>query len=120
MKMFIFSDEDILHLEMKSFFTLFTNDVIATSAFGVEVNSLKNPRNEFYLAGREITDFGGKKFLKSIFRNMMPRLAKVRYQKCACLKWQANRLVSKNEQKGQVVPRGKKSPLVFCFGDIKI
>lgn len=34
-------------LEMKDFFTNFTIDVIATCAFGLEVNSTKNPENDF-------------------------------------------------------------------------
>ncbi|XP_074035467.1 cytochrome P450 9e2-like [Leptinotarsa decemlineata] len=45
--------------EMKSIFTRFTNDVIATTAFGVEVNSLEEPNNEFYLKGKEATDLNG-------------------------------------------------------------
>ncbi|KAJ8973166.1 hypothetical protein NQ317_007507 [Molorchus minor] len=50
-------DEDIITFEMKNVFTRFTNDVIATAAFGISVNSLEKPNNEFYLMGKEATDF---------------------------------------------------------------
>ncbi|KAJ8955212.1 hypothetical protein NQ317_001065 [Molorchus minor] len=39
--------------EMKNVFTRFGNDVIATAAFGISVNSLDKPNNEFYLMGKE-------------------------------------------------------------------
>ncbi|XP_011865450.1 PREDICTED: cytochrome P450 9e2-like [Vollenhovia emeryi] len=34
-------------MEMKGVFTRYTNDVIATCAFGVNVDSMRNPENEF-------------------------------------------------------------------------
>ncbi|XP_033230552.1 cytochrome P450 9e2-like [Belonocnema kinseyi] len=42
--------------EMKDAFTRYTNDVIATCAFGIKIDSMKNPENEFYLMGKEGTD----------------------------------------------------------------
>lgn len=48
-----------LDLEIKEFFTKFTNDVIATCAFGIEVNSQNNPENEFYKMGARVMNFGG-------------------------------------------------------------
>nr|AVL92874.1 CYP450 [Locusta migratoria] len=47
--------DDVLTLEMKDFFTRITNDVIATSAFGVKVDSLSDPENLFYSMGRELS-----------------------------------------------------------------
>lgn len=41
-----------LVLDMKNVFSKYTNDVIATSAFGIEVNSLENPDNEFFVMGK--------------------------------------------------------------------
>ncbi|XP_049951755.1 cytochrome P450 9e2-like [Schistocerca serialis cubense] len=45
----------VLTLEMKDLFTRVTNDVIATTAFGVKVDSLAEPNNTFYTTGRELT-----------------------------------------------------------------
>ena len=47
-------------LELKDAFTKYTNDVIATCAFGIDVNSMKNPKNTFYVYGRDATNFGGR------------------------------------------------------------
>ncbi|XP_049854972.1 cytochrome P450 9e2-like [Schistocerca gregaria] len=51
-------DRDLLTLEMKDFFTRVTNDVIATTAFGVKVDSLSEPDNTFYRMGRDVTNIG--------------------------------------------------------------
>ncbi|KAJ8965320.1 hypothetical protein NQ314_004214 [Rhamnusium bicolor] len=56
---FLKKDEEIVTIEFKDVFTRFTNDVIATTAFGVKVDSLDQPNNEFYLMGKEATDFNG-------------------------------------------------------------
>ncbi|CAH0564730.1 unnamed protein product [Brassicogethes aeneus] len=52
-------NEKIVTVEMKDTCTRYTNDVIATTAFGVKVDSLKERDNEFYLMGKEATDFSG-------------------------------------------------------------
>nr|AFR43487.1 cytochrome P450 [Locusta migratoria manilensis] len=51
-------DENILTLEMKDFFTRVANDIIATTAFGVKVDSLAEPDNTFYRMGRDLTNMG--------------------------------------------------------------
>lgn len=56
---FLAKNEDVLEVEMKDVFTRFGNDVIASAAFGVKVNSLAEPNNQFYLMGKEVTDFTG-------------------------------------------------------------
>ncbi|XP_049951757.1 cytochrome P450 9e2-like [Schistocerca serialis cubense] len=48
-------EKQVLTLEMKDLFTRVTNDVIATTAFGVKVDSLAEPNNTFYTMGRELT-----------------------------------------------------------------
>nr|AVL92862.1 CYP450 [Locusta migratoria] len=50
------SGEDVLTMEMKDFFTRVTNDVIATTAFGVRVDSLSDPNNTFYTMGRTMSN----------------------------------------------------------------
>ncbi|PSN49029.1 Cytochrome P450 9e2 [Blattella germanica] len=53
----------ILVVELKDLFTRYANDVIATSAFGVGVDSFSKPSNEFYLMGKEATSFNGIRVL---------------------------------------------------------
>ncbi|XP_053685851.1 probable cytochrome P450 9f2 [Sabethes cyaneus] len=43
--------------EMKDVFSRFTNDVIATTAFGIKVDSSQHPDNEFYAQGKKMTQF---------------------------------------------------------------
>ncbi|XP_058447374.1 probable cytochrome P450 9f2 [Malaya genurostris] len=64
-----------LEYEMKDFFSRFANDVIATVAFGIKVNSLKDRRNEFYTNGKQMTNFKSLRVhIKSLLCEMMPRL----------------------------------------------
>uniref|UniRef100_A0A1L8E4C9 Putative cytochrome n=1 Tax=Nyssomyia neivai TaxID=330878 RepID=A0A1L8E4C9_9DIPT len=63
--------------ELKDIFTRFTNDVIATSAFGLKVDSLKDKDNEFYNYGKSATDFSGIKGLKFFLIIQAPKLAKL-------------------------------------------
>jgi len=44
-----------IDFEMKDFFTLYTSDAIASTAFGLDVNSLEDKNNEFYKMGRKFT-----------------------------------------------------------------
>ncbi|XP_017776440.1 PREDICTED: cytochrome P450 9e2-like [Nicrophorus vespilloides] len=70
--------EESKSIELKDLFTRYTNDVIATCAFGVQCNSIKQRNNEFYKMGKLATDF------TSIWRNikfcmfiLMPKLCNV-------------------------------------------
>jgi cytochrome P450 family 9 len=65
----------LLVLELKEFYTRYANDVIATTAFGLKVDSLKQPTNEFFMMGQEATSFGS---LKWFFFLSVPKLMKVR------------------------------------------
>ncbi|XP_067005886.2 cytochrome P450 9e2 [Anabrus simplex] len=69
--------DTVLTIEMKDFFTRFATDVIATSAFGVKCDSLKQPKNEFYLMGKEITTMTKIKSLVMMLYVIMPKLAEV-------------------------------------------
>lgn len=44
--------------EMKDVFSRFTNDVIATCAFGIKVDSSRDQDNEFYQQGKRMMQFG--------------------------------------------------------------
>ncbi|XP_069676170.1 cytochrome P450 9e2-like isoform X2 [Periplaneta americana] len=72
---FITKDGNLLILELKDFYTRYSNDVIATTAFGVEVDSLKQPKNEFFLMGQSATNFGALKlFTFMLFPRLMEML----------------------------------------------
>ena len=66
-----------VELEMKELASLYTTDVIASCAFGVEANSLENPDGEFRTAGRllfKMTFWRGLEF-SSFF--MLPQVMKL-------------------------------------------
>jgi cytochrome P450 family 9 len=64
--------------EMKDIFTRFTNDVIASAAFGFEVNSFKVQDNEFYTLGLRVTNFRSfKSSLKFVGYLTMPWLMRL-------------------------------------------
>ncbi|XP_036143626.1 cytochrome P450 9e2-like [Monomorium pharaonis] len=64
-------------IETKGVFRRYTTDVIATTAFGISVNSMKDQNNEFYLRGVEAAKFstGILQTIKFVFLMSCPRLA---------------------------------------------
>nr|CAD7430894.1 unnamed protein product [Timema monikensis] len=60
------TDNNVYTLEMKDFFSRYANDIIATSAFGVSVDSFNNPKNEFYLVGKQLTNFKSWRLLVNV------------------------------------------------------
>jgi len=60
--------------DMKNIMNRYTNDVVATCAFGINVDSFNNPDNEFYLIGRKAITFEGKVLKMLVFKNL-PQLA---------------------------------------------
>lgn len=62
---------------MKDAFARYTNDVIASAAFGVKVDSLKHQNNEFYLMGKEATTFTILRLGKMLLSTTAPKLTKV-------------------------------------------
>jgi hypothetical protein len=75
---FVCVDGDVLVLELKEFYTRYTSDVIATAAFGIGVDSFKQPTNEFYMSGQDLTDLGGLRAFKMLAFVTMPKLMQVR------------------------------------------
>ncbi|XP_014472696.1 PREDICTED: cytochrome P450 9e2-like isoform X2 [Dinoponera quadriceps] len=71
-------------VETKDMFTRYTNDMIAICAFGISVDSMRQPKNLFYLYGKEATTIGRVAVLKFIIIRNLPwlgRLLKLRLVK---------------------------------------
>ncbi|KAJ3645289.1 hypothetical protein Zmor_022955 [Zophobas morio] len=75
---FLNQKRNLVTVEMKDIFTRLTSDVIANTVFGVECDSLRDRKNEFYLMAKEATDFGSfrKKFILAGYL-LIPKLFKI-------------------------------------------
>ncbi|NP_001166013.1 cytochrome P450 9AH6 [Nasonia vitripennis] len=62
-------------VDMKGAIGKYTNDTIASCAFGIEVDSMKDPNNEFYLQAKEI-NFKGVTLLKIQLEMIFPTLTR--------------------------------------------
>nr|UZE89817.1 cytochrome P450 CYP9AG9 [Chrysoperla zastrowi sillemi] len=60
----------------KDMFGKLTNDVIGTCAFGININSLENPKNDFFILGKEATTFDGIMSLKFFIARSFPNVMK--------------------------------------------
>ena len=58
-KFFWEKKESVVDVDLKDVFRRYGNDVIATVAFGIHCNSVKEVDNEFYIHGRQATNFTG-------------------------------------------------------------
>ncbi|GAB0087593.1 Cytochrome P450 [Sergentomyia squamirostris] len=63
-------------IEFKNILARFTTDVIGSCAFGIECNTLKNPKSDFLRVGSKISDLSGFRFIKIMFIMVFPNLAK--------------------------------------------
>lgn len=64
-------------IELKDIFGRFSNDVIATCAFGIKCNSMVDKDNEFYEMGKEVADLKGTRHLKHFGYKMFPALMRL-------------------------------------------
>ncbi|NP_001352286.1 cytochrome P450 9e2-like [Mycetomoellerius zeteki] len=64
-------------INMKDAFSKYTNDVIATCAFGIKINSMKDPTNKFYVNGKKTSNFRGIRALKFLLVRNFPRLGRI-------------------------------------------
>ncbi|XP_066142085.1 cytochrome P450 9e2-like [Euwallacea fornicatus] len=99
----------VLDLEMKDSFRKYATDVIASTSFGITVNSLKNPSNEFYRMGKAAINFGGFKtvikFLGYQFCPWLLTLLKIRFFPAAISNFFlgiVNETIKEREEKGIV------------------
>nr|BBE49548.1 cytochrome P450 monooxygenase [Adoxophyes honmai] len=65
-----------IDIEVKDLSTRFANDVIASCAFGLRVDSHAEPDNEFFKMGDKSSNVGFWAIMKFIVYNLMPSLAK--------------------------------------------
>lgn len=64
-----------INWEVKELFARYANDVIATTAFGIKVDSIANADNDFYQIGRRSLDFSGLKAVsKFLFIRIVPTI----------------------------------------------
>lgn len=65
-------------LDVKDFSSRLTNDIIASTAFGLRVNSFRDKDNEFYVKAKKAINFNIFQQLKALFITLMPKVSKVR------------------------------------------
>lgn len=70
-------DDNDLEVEMKDLFSRYTTNVIASTAFGLEVDAVTDRNNEFYLAGKKITNFDGIQGIKLLLLDVIPNIMKI-------------------------------------------
>lgn len=63
--------------DMRDLFGRFACDTIATSAFGLEVNSLREPENEFFRMGMKVSSFSGLQGMKFLAYSAIPKVMKM-------------------------------------------
>ncbi|GBP26430.1 Cytochrome P450 9e2 [Eumeta japonica] len=71
------SEEGYLDVDTKELFTRYANDVIATCAFGLEVDSIAEKNNEFYRIGHRFTNLTFIQTLKMFTLFMFPFINKI-------------------------------------------
>ncbi|XP_061397874.1 probable cytochrome P450 9f2, partial [Musca vetustissima] len=64
-----------IDVDMKDLTTRLTNDIIASTAFGLQVNSFRDKENEFYIKAKRAVSFTGLQQVKMLFIVIFPKLA---------------------------------------------
>ncbi|KAL6425687.1 hypothetical protein ACFW04_009649 [Cataglyphis niger] len=64
-------------IDMKDAFAKYTNDVIVTCAFGIKINTMKDPTNKFYVYGKEATNFFKTNRIRFLFLRTFPKLGRI-------------------------------------------
>ncbi|XP_017078765.2 LOW QUALITY PROTEIN: cytochrome P450 9b2 [Drosophila eugracilis] len=67
-------NEKGFEVDMKVLCNKLSNDIIATTAFGLKVNSYDNPENEFYEIGQSLVFSRGLQFFKFMLASLVPKL----------------------------------------------
>ncbi|XP_077285151.1 cytochrome P450 9e2-like isoform X2 [Arctopsyche grandis] len=70
-------DKNIIEIETKDMISRYTNDIVASSVFGLKTDSLINKENEFYRLGKLASDFSGLRLFKYAIASAFPKLFKI-------------------------------------------
>lgn len=70
-------DSETIDVELKDIFSRYTNDVIASTTFGLKVDSLRERNNEFYSMGKAYANFNGAALFKIFFYSIFTTPMKV-------------------------------------------
>jgi hypothetical protein len=73
----IFYIANYIDVDCKDMTTRYANDVIASCAFGLKVDSMAEEENEFYLMGKKASNFNFKQLLMFFAMINFPNLTKV-------------------------------------------
>ncbi|CAH0564731.1 unnamed protein product [Brassicogethes aeneus] len=68
------NEEKLKEIEMKDLFSKYTTDIIATCAFGIDVDSLENDQNDFFFMGKAITKTTILGALKAVCIGFFPKI----------------------------------------------
>ncbi|XP_017777324.1 PREDICTED: cytochrome P450 9e2-like isoform X2 [Nicrophorus vespilloides] len=71
---FVDHRDEVAEIDMKDLFSRFTNDVIASCAFGVQCDSIKDRENDFYMMGKDAMQFEGFRLYKFFLFAVFPKL----------------------------------------------
>lgn len=66
-----------MEVEVKDAFSRYTIDVIASTAYGLKINSLEEKNNEFFELGKLSVNFSFTQLLKFVLFLVFPNLSKV-------------------------------------------
>lgn len=74
----LFLDGKIFETDSKELMTKFANDVIASCTFGIEINSFKEPNNEFFSMAKNLTQIKPWDFIRVTLIVLFPKLSHVK------------------------------------------
>lgn len=74
--LFELSDSEKKMLDTRELFARYATDVIATCAFGLKVDSVNNPKNNFYTIGKSAANLSGIMTIKFFIARSFPNVAK--------------------------------------------
>lgn len=69
--------EGYLDVDVKDLTSRYANDVIASCAFGLKVNSYKDENSQFYAMGKSASNLGYRQILVFLLSNTLPTISRV-------------------------------------------